>query len=168
MAWSCVCSPPWCAPARPACCMSPSRPVAGSRPPMFGFVHPLALLLRGEGYPVAVAVALLMHGVMAWFLIDRNFTSSFVSIQEPQVIMAATVAENPQQVASEQKKQVYEQQLARQQADERERRLTQERQQAEAQRRQAEERAAAEAERQRQAQAQAERQKAAEAERQKS
>lgn len=154
------------------------------------------LLLKLDGYPPAVLVALLMHGALLWFLLDRSLSPDDMVEIKPAAVAVAMARENPQRLrrledirqtqAAEQR--ARDEARAREQAA-REREATQraeaERQrQAEAQRqaqeqqrqaqaRQAEEerqaaarRAAEEAERQRQAELQRQRQAQEEAERQ--
>jgi colicin import membrane protein len=100
----------------------------------------MSLLLKHEGYPPAVVVAVLLHGLLLWFIFDRSMESrEFVKIDRPASIAASTVAANPQRL-----RRIEQLELQRQQ----ERKLAQERQQRQ-QREEQTRREAAERERQR-------------------
>jgi hypothetical protein len=59
----------------------------------------MSLLLKHEGYPPAVVVAVLLHGLLLWFIFDRSMESrEFVKIDRPASIAASTVAANPQRL----------------------------------------------------------------------
>jgi len=135
--------------------------------------HPLAILLKFEGYPPAVAASVILHALLLVFILGRAVTpSDFVTIEDPVIITATAVDVNPQrlrrlerleeeQVAANRRQE--EQARARREQEERARqeRLAQEQRQAR-ERAEAESRRQADLERQRQASAEAERQRQAE------
>lgn len=56
------------------------------------------LLLKGDGYPPAVLLALLLHGALLWVILDKTLSpSEFVKI-EPAYVSATTAKENPQKL----------------------------------------------------------------------
>jgi colicin import membrane protein len=98
-------------------------------------------LLKNEGYPPAIAVAVLLHGILLWFIVDRaNHPTEMVEIKPPSIV-AKTVQQNPQrmrraeQIETERKKQ--QQQQARDRELQRERAAEQERQKEEVARKEA-------------------------------
>lgn len=107
----------------------------------------LHFLLKFEGYPPAVLLAVLLHAGLIWFLLDRQFEPENIVKVQPMQISAATAKENPQKLRRIQQ---VEQQRA---ADQRARDEARAREQA-AREREAQQKA--EAERQRQAQQQRE------------
>lgn len=58
----------------------------------------LNFLLKHEGYPPAVLLALLLHVALIWFLLDRGFEPQEVVTVQPMQISAATAKENPQKL----------------------------------------------------------------------
>ena len=61
--------------------------------------HPMALLLKHEGYPPAVVVATLIHGFLLFFLFHNPVMSNeLVNIDEPIYINATTAEQNPQRL----------------------------------------------------------------------
>ena len=56
------------------------------------------LLLKLEGYPPAVLVALLLHGAILWFLLDRTLNPVEMVTIEPVAVSVATAKENPQRL----------------------------------------------------------------------
>jgi len=139
--------------------------------------HPLAILLRFEGYPPAVVASLFLHGLLLLFILGRTVSpSDYVTIEDPVIVTATAVDVNPQRLrrierlqqeeaaAARQRQQDQERQRQAQEARARqEREVQQARERAEAERQQ---QAQADAERRRQAEAEAQRQRDAEAARQ--
>lgn len=103
----------------------------------------LHYLLKFEGYPPAVLLAVLLHAGVAWFMLERDFDRQEVIKVQPMQISAATAKENPQKLRRLQ--QVQQQRAADQRARDEARAREQAVREREAQQR-------AEAERQRQAQ----------------
>ncbi len=109
----------------------------------------LHFLLKNEGYPPAVVLALLLHAALIWFLLDRGFEPENTVKVQPMQISAATAKENPQRLRRIE--QVQQQRAADQRARDEARAREQAVREREAQQK-------AEAERQRQAQQQREEQ----------
>lgn len=154
------------------------------------------LLLKFDGYPPAVLVALLLHGGILWFLLDRTLSPDSMVEIKPAAVAVSMARENPQRLrrieeirqaqAAEQRardeararEQAAREREATQRAEAERKRQAEERQKALEQQRQAEarraeeerqaaaRRAAQEAERQRQAEAQRQQAAREEAERQ--
>ncbi|HEY0960983.1 MAG TPA: energy transducer TonB [Pseudomonadales bacterium] len=124
-------------------------------------------LLKYDGYPPGVVVALLLHGILMWIFLPKDFDpADQVSIEPASFVVASAVTQSPQrlrrieQANTQRRNEEAARERQRQQERERQQQAAAEQQrQAEAQRQQQ-----AEAERQRQAEAQ--RQQQAEAERQ--
>lgn len=80
-------------------------------------INPLKLLLKYEGYPPAVLVAVLLHGALLYFLLDKNLvTEQYVDVERPAYINATVIEENPQRL----RRLELEQQQARERAREEE------------------------------------------------
>ena len=113
----------------------------------------MSLLLRFQGYPPAVIVAVGLHVALIYFLLDKTLTpSDLVNLDEPAYISALTIQENPQRLRrleNERRQAAVEESRRREQEAARQRET--ERQQAEQARREQAERdqAAREAEQQR-------------------
>ena len=61
--------------------------------------HPMALLLKHEGYPPAVVAATLIHGFLLFILFHNPVMSNeLVNIDEPIYINATTAEQNPQRL----------------------------------------------------------------------
>jgi len=58
----------------------------------------LHFLLKHEGYPPAFVLALLLHAVLIWFLLDRGFEPQEIITVKPMQVSAATAKENPQRL----------------------------------------------------------------------
>lgn len=114
-------------------------------------LNPMSLLLMKEGYPPAVVVAVLLHGALLFFLLDRELAPrDSVDLEQPAYVSAMTIDQNPQRMRRIEQEQARAREQTRRE-DQRER----------------EEQAAREAEERRQAEAEAEqRQRREEAERQ--
>jgi colicin import membrane protein len=119
----------------------------------------ISWLLKFEGYPPGVVVALLVHGILLYVILPNKFDpADMVTIQPASYAVASTVKQSPQQLrriqrlTSQRQNEEADRQRQRQAAAERERQASAERERQ------------AEAERQKQAQAQ--RQREADAERQ--
>jgi colicin import membrane protein len=108
----------------------------------------LHYLLKFDGYPPAVLLALALHGGLAWFFLEREIEPQQVVKVQPMQISAATAKENPQKLRR------IEQQQQQRAADQRARDEARAREQA-AREREAQQRA--EAERKRQAEQQRQR-----------
>ncbi|MES2603339.1 MAG: cell envelope integrity protein TolA [Pseudomonadota bacterium] len=53
-------------------------------------------LLKHEGYPPSVLAALFLHGLLLWFIFDRDIDpKEMIEIKQPTIV-ASTVSENPQ------------------------------------------------------------------------
>jgi colicin import membrane protein len=114
-------------------------------------------LLKYEGYPPGVVVALLLHGILMWILLPSEFeAANQVRIEPASYVVASAVAQSPQKLRR------IEQANQRRADDAARERQRQQQAAAERQRQQQ-----AEAERQRQQQAAAERQRQQQAEREK-
>jgi len=62
-------------------------------------LHPMALLLKHEGYPPAVLVATLIHGLLLYIIFDNPVMSNeLVNLDEPIYINATTAEQNPQRL----------------------------------------------------------------------
>lgn len=80
---------------------------------MFAF-HPMSLLLKYEGYPSGVIVALLVHGLLLFFLLgNASFLNDMVELEQPVYINATTAEANPQRL-----RRIEQLELQRQQAAE--------------------------------------------------
>ena len=136
--------------------------------------HPLAILLKFEGYPPAVAASVILHALLLVFVLGRAVKpSDYVTIEDPVIITATAVDVNPQRLrrlerleeeqAAANRRRQEDQARARQEQEERARqeRLAQEQRQAR-ERAEAERRRQEDLDRQRQASAEAERQRQAE------
>ncbi len=136
--------------------------------------HPLAILLKFEGYPPAVAASVILHALLLVFVLGRAVTpSDYVTIEDPVIITATAVDVNPQRLrrlerleeeqAAANRRRQEDQARARREQEERARqeRLAQEQRQAR-ERAEAERRRQEDLDRQRQASAEAERQRQAE------
>lgn len=78
-------------------------------------------LLKHEGYPPSIVVAVLLHGLLLWFIFDRDSdVQNQVRIEQP-TIMATTVQENPQRLRRVEKLELQRQQQREAQARERQR-----------------------------------------------
>ena len=65
---------------------------------MFAF-HPMALLLKHEGYPPAVLAAILIHGLLLYIILDNPFLrNDMVDLDTPVYISATTAEETPQRL----------------------------------------------------------------------
>ena len=61
--------------------------------------HPMALLLKHEGYPPAVIAAILIHGFLLFILFHNPVMSNeLVNLDEPIYINATTAEQNPQRL----------------------------------------------------------------------
>jgi colicin import membrane protein len=61
--------------------------------------HPMALLLKFEGYPPAVIASVIMHGCLFLFVLGRNVdVSDFVTIEDPVIVTATAIDVNPQRL----------------------------------------------------------------------
>jgi len=61
--------------------------------------HPMALLLKFEGYPPAVIASVLMHGCLFLFILGRSIDpSDFVTIEDPVIVTATAIDVNPQRL----------------------------------------------------------------------
>ncbi len=120
--------------------------------------HPMALLLKFEGYPPAVIASVTMHACLFLFILGKSVNSSdFVTVEDPVIITASAIDVNPQRLRRLERleqERVADQQQRREQAQ-REERARQERERAES---------AARAERERAQQQERERQQALERE----
>lgn len=113
-------------------------------------------LLKYDGYPPGVVVALLLHGILMWIFLPKEFEpADQIRIEPASYVVASAVNQSPQRLRRIEQ---LNQQRQQQAAAERQRQ-----QQAAAERQRQQQ---AEAERQRQQQAEAERQRQAEAQRQ--
>lgn len=119
----------------------------------------LALLLRYEGYPPAVVVALLLHGSMVFFLLERDIgRTEIVNVERPPYVNAVTTQDNPQRLrrleqleqqrqAADRAERQRQQEAERQRQQEAERRRVEQEQQAARERAQREAQARTEEER---------------------
>ncbi len=61
--------------------------------------HPMALLLKFEGYPPAVIASVVMHACLFLFILGKSVDSSdFVTIEDPVIITASAIDLNPQRL----------------------------------------------------------------------
>jgi colicin import membrane protein len=61
--------------------------------------HPMAILLKAEGYPPAVIASVLMHACLLVFIFGRSVESSnFVAIEDPVIMTASAIDINPQRL----------------------------------------------------------------------
>ncbi len=61
--------------------------------------HPMALLLKHEGYPPAVVAAILIHGLLIYIIFyNPVLNSDMVNLDEPVYINATTAEDNPQRL----------------------------------------------------------------------
>jgi colicin import membrane protein len=61
--------------------------------------HPLALLLKFEGYPPAVVASLFLHAGLLVFLLGRSVDpSDYMKIEDPVIMTASAVDVNPQRL----------------------------------------------------------------------
>jgi len=61
--------------------------------------HPMALLLKFEGYPPAVIASVAMHACLFLFLLSKSVDSSdYVTIEDPVIITASAIDVNPQRL----------------------------------------------------------------------
>jgi colicin import membrane protein len=61
--------------------------------------HPMAMLLKYEGYPSAVIAAIALHACLLVFIFGRNVQpSDYVTIEDPVVVTATAVDVNPQRL----------------------------------------------------------------------
>ncbi|MDG2089843.1 MAG: cell envelope integrity protein TolA [Gammaproteobacteria bacterium] len=61
--------------------------------------HPMALLLKHEGYPPAVVAAAFLHGILIYFIFYNPVMSrELVDLDEPIYINAITAEQNPQRL----------------------------------------------------------------------
>lgn len=62
-------------------------------------LHPMALLLKNEGYPPAVVAAILIHGFLLYIIFHNPVMSNeLVNLDEPIYINATTTEQNPQRL----------------------------------------------------------------------
>lgn len=82
-------------------------------------------LLKHEGYPPAVVVAVLLHAILLYVIFDGKLSpDEFIRIEPPAMVVATTVQENPQRVK---RQQTLEAQRQQQQRAEEQRRREQQR-----------------------------------------
>jgi len=61
--------------------------------------HPMALLLKFEGYPPAVIASVTMHACLFLFILGKSVNSSdFVTVEDPVIITASAIDVNPQRL----------------------------------------------------------------------
>ena len=61
--------------------------------------HPMALLLKFEGYPPAVMASVAMHACLFLFILGKSVdTSDFVTVEDPVIITASAIDLNPQRL----------------------------------------------------------------------
>ena len=61
--------------------------------------HPMALLLKFEGYPPAVLIAALLHGFLLYIILDNPLIrNDLVNLEEPIYVNATTTEQNPQRL----------------------------------------------------------------------
>ncbi len=96
--------------------------------------HPMALLLKFEGYPPAVIASVTMHACLFLFILGKSVDrSDFVTVEDPVIITASAIDVNPQRLRRLERleqERVADQQQRREQAQ-REERARQERERAE-------------------------------------
>ena len=126
-------------------------------------LNPMSLLLVKDGYPPAVLVALLLHGGLLYFLLDRDLAPrDSVDLEQTMFVSAMTIDQNPQRLRRIQQEQEREQALrdAQREAErEAQREAEREREQQAAREAEAERQREAAAERQRQEEETARRQR---------
>jgi len=95
--------------------------------------HPMALLLKFEGYPPAVIASVAMHACLFLFILGKSVDSSdYVTIEDPVIITASAIDVNPQRLRRlERLEQERVADLQRRQQAQREERARQERERAE-------------------------------------
>jgi len=95
--------------------------------------HPMALLLKFEGYPPAVIASVAMHACLFLFILSKSVDSSdYVTIEDPVIITASAIDVNPQRLRRlERLEQERVADLQRRQQAQREERARQERERAE-------------------------------------
>jgi len=95
--------------------------------------HPMALLLKFEGYPPAVIASVAMHACLFLFILSKSVDSSdYVTIEDPVIITASAIDVNPQRLRRlERLEQERVAHLQRRQQAQREERARQERERAE-------------------------------------
>ena len=73
-------------------------------------LNPMSLLLVKDGYPPAVLVALLLHGGLLYFLLDRDLAPrESVNLEQTMFVSAMTIDQNPQRLRRIQQEQEREQ-----------------------------------------------------------
>lgn len=82
-------------------------------------------LLKNEGYPPAIAAAVLLHGLLLWFIFDRSSDPREMVEIKPPSIVASTVKVNPQR--ERRNEQVQEERKKREERAARDRQIQQER-----------------------------------------
>lgn len=121
-------------------------------------------LLKYDGYPPGVVVALLLHGILMWIFLPKEFEpSDQVRIEPASYVVASAVTQSPQKLRRIE--QLSQQRRSEEAARERQRQQERERQQQAERERQQQQQAEAERQRQQQQQAEAERQRQQQAER---
>lgn len=61
--------------------------------------HPMALLLKFEGYPPAVIASVAMHACLFLFILGKSVDSSdYVTVEDPVIITASAIDVNPQRL----------------------------------------------------------------------
>jgi colicin import membrane protein len=61
--------------------------------------HPMALLLKFEGYPPALIASVAMHACLFLFILGKTVdTSDFVTVEDPVIITASAIDLNPQRL----------------------------------------------------------------------
>ena len=61
--------------------------------------HPMALLLKFEGYPPAVIASVAMHACFFLFILGKSVDSSdYVTVEDPVIITASAIDVNPQRL----------------------------------------------------------------------
>ncbi|MDG1852312.1 MAG: hypothetical protein P8J44_09380, partial [Gammaproteobacteria bacterium] len=95
--------------------------------------HPMALLLKFEGYPPAVIASVAMHACLFLFILGKSVDSSdYVTVEDPVIITASAIDVNPQRLRRlERLEQERVADLQRRQQAQREERARQERERAE-------------------------------------
>lgn len=95
--------------------------------------HPMALLLKFEGYPPAVIASVAMHACLFLFILSKSVDSSdYVTVEDPVIITASAIDVNPQRLRRlERLEQERVADLQRRQQAQREERARQERERAE-------------------------------------
>lgn len=71
-------------------------------------------LLKNEGYPPAVVVAVLLHAILLYVIFEREMSpDEFVRIEPPAMVVASTVQANPQRVNQQKNEQARRQEQRR-------------------------------------------------------